>query len=74
MLNVRWRAVRRGDVKAILLLAAILVVVAVAVAEFPASWTNFFWTWGLGRDWECPPTYGGPVCVKKPVQKSEVFR
>ena len=65
MLIARWRALRRGDVVAIFLLAAILVVLAVAFVEFPIFGRTG--NWGFGPDWECSyPGKGETVCVKKP--------
>ena len=62
MLMARWRTLRRGDVVAIFLLAAILIVVAVAFVHFPILGSR-----GFGQDWECVyPGKGEPVCVKKP--------
>jgi hypothetical protein len=65
MLIARWHALRRGDVVAIFLVAAIFVIAVVAFVEFPVfDWTG---TRRSGPDWECSnPGYGGPVCVKKP--------
>jgi hypothetical protein len=61
-----WRTLRRGDVAAIFLLAAIITaLLAIAVLKVP----NFGWTgnWGFGPDWECSyPGKGEPVCVKRP--------
>ena len=65
MLIARWRALRRGDVVAIFLLAAILVISVVAFVEFPIF--GRAGNWGFGPDWECSyPGKGEPVCVKKP--------
>ena len=62
MLIARWHALRRGDVAAIFLLAAFLIVAAVVSVEFLV-----FENRGFGPDWECSnPGYGGSVCVKKP--------
>jgi hypothetical protein len=65
MLIARWRTLRRGDVVAIFLFAAIMGIVAIAAAKFP----NFSRTGnlGFGPDWECGyQGRGEPVCVKKP--------
>ncbi len=65
-LIARWHALARGEVKAILLLAAILAVLAVAYLRFPMfSWLGY--DVGLGPDWDCShPGKGEAVCVKKP--------
>jgi hypothetical protein len=66
MLVTRWFVLRRGDVLAILVSAAILVIVAIALAKAPPYFgrTGNF---GFGPDWGCSyPGDGEPVCVKKP--------
>jgi hypothetical protein len=66
MLIARWHALGRGDVVAISLLAAFLVVAAVAFVQFPIL-GNLGFGPGFGPDWECAhPGKGEPVCVKKP--------
>jgi len=62
MLIARWHALGRGDVVAIFLLAAFLIVAAVVFVEFP-----ILGNLGFGPEWECNyPGKGEPVCVKKP--------
>jgi len=68
MLIMRWHVFRFGDVTAVLLLAAILVIMLVAFVELPVLTGN----WGFGPDWECSnPGKGGPVCLKKPRRLDE---
>jgi len=65
MLIARWRTLRRGDVVAIFLLAAFLVIAIVVAVEFPRFDRTGNWRFGPG--WECSyPGDGEPVCVKKP--------
>jgi hypothetical protein len=62
MLIAKWHAVRCGDVVAIFLLAAFLIVASIGSVAFPV-----FENRGFGPDWECSnPGKGDPVCVKKP--------
>jgi hypothetical protein len=62
MLIMRWRTLRFGDVTAVLLLAAILVMMLVAFVDL----RGLTGSWGFGPDWECSnPGKGGPVCLKK---------
>jgi len=62
MLIAKWHALRRGDVVAIFLLAAFLIILAIVSVGFPV-----FGSRGFGPDWECSnPGKGDPVCVKKP--------
>lgn len=68
MLITRWRAFRFGDVKAVLLLTAILVIMFAAFVRFPGLTAS----WGFGPNWECSnPGKGGPVCLKKPRRLDE---
>jgi hypothetical protein len=69
MLMTRWRTLRRSDVAAVFLLAAIVAILVVVIVKFPNFGSNFGRTgnWGFGPDWECSyPGKGDPVCVKKP--------
>jgi predicted membrane metal-binding protein len=68
MLIMRWRAFRFGDVAAVLLLAAVLVMMLVAFVDLPGLTGN----WGFGPGWECSnPGKGGPVCLKTPRRLDE---
>jgi hypothetical protein len=58
---------RRGDLKAILLLAAFgLVLLSMAVASPLLPQSKGYFNWGFGRDWTCTNQSVGVSCLRKP--------
>ncbi|MFL6804381.1 MAG: hypothetical protein ACJ8FM_10370 [Xanthobacteraceae bacterium] len=69
---MNWRVSIRGEIAAILLVAALLGAILLASIEFP----NFSWysmtNRGFGPGWECTnPGVGEAICIKNPSAKAE---
>ncbi len=57
---------RPGDVRAIVLLVAILAALIFGVVEIRSPIIGKPTSWGFGPEWDCVnPGKGDPVCVKK---------